>query len=106
MIRPGNCKSRRAGVPRAADSGSSPRRAVHSPRCTIVPLPRVNPRRHAMTPWPRTFPAAALLALAALQAARADDRPVAGLIPKAQKPVVLDGKLDEWDGAFVTPVHV
>ena len=60
-----------------------------------------------MTPWPRMLPAAALLALAALPAAvRADDKPVAGLIPKAQKPVVLDGKLDEWDGAFVTPVHI
>jgi hypothetical protein len=47
-----------------------------------------------------------LLTLAVLPAARADDKPVVGLIPKAQKPVVLDGKLDEWDGAFVTPVHV
>jgi hypothetical protein len=29
-----------------------------------------------------------------------------GLIPKAQKAITLDGKLDEWEGAFVTPVHV
>jgi hypothetical protein len=36
----------------------------------------------------------------------AQEKPVVGLIPKAQKPVNLDGKLDEWDGAFVTPVHV
>jgi arylsulfatase A-like enzyme len=31
---------------------------------------------------------------------------IVGLIPKATKPITLDGKLDEWDGAFVTPVHV
>jgi hypothetical protein len=52
----------------------------------------------------RSIPWLLLLALAA--GARAEDRPVAGLIPKAQKPITLDGKLDEWDGAFVTPVHV
>jgi hypothetical protein len=39
-------------------------------------------------------------------AAPAADRPVVGLIPRAMKPITLDGKLDEWDGAFVTPVHV
>ncbi len=39
-------------------------------------------------------------------AVQAQDKPIVGLIPKAQKPVKLDGKLDEWDGAFVTPVHV
>jgi hypothetical protein len=50
----------------------------------------------------------ALLALAALSpaAGRADDKPAVGLIPKTPKAVTLDGKLDEWDGAFVTPVHV
>lgn len=32
--------------------------------------------------------------------------PVVGLIPKATRPVTLDGKLDEWAGAFVTPVHI
>lgn len=36
----------------------------------------------------------------------AQDKPLVGLVPKAQKPIKLDGKLDEWDGAFVTPVHV
>jgi hypothetical protein len=36
----------------------------------------------------------------------AAEAPVVGLVPKARKPIVLDGKLDDWDGAFVTPVHV
>jgi hypothetical protein len=39
-------------------------------------------------------------------AASAQDKPVVGLIPKASQPIKLDGKLDEWEGAFVTPVHV
>jgi hypothetical protein len=47
-----------------------------------------------------------LLCAGLAPAARAGDRPVVGLIPKAGRPIVLDGKLDEWDGAFVTPVHV
>src|ERR1700739_3297091 len=38
--------------------------------------------------------------------ANAQDKAIVGLIPKAQKPITLDGNLDEWDGAFVTPVHV
>lgn len=38
--------------------------------------------------------------------ASAQEKPVVGLIPKAQRPIMLDGNLDEWDGAFVTPVHV
>ena len=38
--------------------------------------------------------------------AHAQDKPVVGLIPKAQKPIAFDGKLTGWDGAFVTPVHV
>ena len=29
-----------------------------------------------------------------------------GLIPKAQNPISMDGKLTGWDGAFVTPIHV
>ena len=37
---------------------------------------------------------------------QAQEKPVVGLIPKAQKPITMDGKLDDWDGAFVTPVHV
>jgi hypothetical protein len=41
-----------------------------------------------------------------LPAARAEDRPIVGLIPKAAGPIKLDGRLDDWDGAFVTPVHV
>lgn len=38
--------------------------------------------------------------------ASAQDKPIVGLIPKAQKPIAFDGKLTGWDGAFVTPVHV
>jgi hypothetical protein len=38
--------------------------------------------------------------------ASAQEKPVVGLIPKARKPIKMDGKLDDWDGAFVTPVHV
>jgi SAM-dependent methyltransferase len=34
------------------------------------------------------------------------DRAVVGLIPRARKPIKLDGKLNDWDGAFITPVHV
>src|SRR4051794_20799273 len=36
----------------------------------------------------------------------AQDKPTVGLIPRASKPILLDGNLDEWDGAFVTPVHI
>ncbi len=39
-------------------------------------------------------------------AASAQEKPVVGVIPKAQKPLKMDGKLTDWDGAFVTPVHV
>jgi hypothetical protein len=38
--------------------------------------------------------------------ASAQEKPVVGMIPKAQKPIAMDGKLTGWDGAFVTPVHV
>jgi hypothetical protein len=38
--------------------------------------------------------------------ALAQETPIVGLIPKAQKPIPFDGKLTGWDGAFVTPVHV
>ena len=48
--------------------------------------------------------AAILLALTA-RAGLADDRPIVGLIPKAQMPVVMDGRLDAWQGAFVTPLN-
>src|SRR4051794_7051198 len=52
--------------------------------------------------------AAVLVLVAALLAgpARAQEKAIVGLIPKAQKPIQLDGKLDDWEGAFVTPVHV
>jgi hypothetical protein len=43
---------------------------------------------------------------AVCHAAAAEDKPVVGLVPKSQKALKLDGKLDDWDGAFVTPVHV
>src|SRR5688572_11345829 len=36
----------------------------------------------------------------------AQDQPVVGLAPRASNAMTMDGKLDEWDGAFVTPVHV
>src|SRR5262245_52823329 len=47
-----------------------------------------------------------LLTLAYTSLASAQEKPAVGLIPKAQKPVAMDGKLTGWDGAFVTPVHV
>jgi hypothetical protein len=53
----------------------------------------------------RILPALFVVALA-VSSAPAGEKPVVGLIPRAQKPVTLDGRLDDWDGAFVTPVHV
>ncbi len=35
----------------------------------------------------------------------ADEKPAVGLIPHAQQALVIDGKLDEWKGAFVTPLN-
>ena len=35
----------------------------------------------------------------------ADEKPIVGLIPKAQKPIVMDGRLDDWQGAFITPLN-
>jgi hypothetical protein len=49
---------------------------------------------------------ALLVALALAGSGQAADRTDDGLIPRAHRPVILDGQLDEWDGAFVTPVHV
>jgi hypothetical protein len=49
---------------------------------------------------------AVLVVLLGTGAASAQEKPVVGLIPKAQKPITMDGKLDDWDGGFVTPVHV
>lgn len=48
----------------------------------------------------------ALLGAICPDTALAQEKPVVGLIPKAQKPIAMDGKLTDWDGAFVTPVHV
>src|ERR1700687_5967518 len=47
-----------------------------------------------------------LIMSGAFSAGHAQEKAIVGLIPKAQKPITLDGNLDEWDGAFVTPVHV
>lgn len=44
-----------------------------------------------------------LLALPSLPA-RAEPA-VRGLLPRAKRPIVMDGKLDEWAGAFSTPVN-
>jgi hypothetical protein len=44
--------------------------------------------------------------LVAAAPAPAQGPAVVGLIPKAARPITLDGKLDDWAGAFVTPVHV
>src|SRR5262249_20478314 len=64
-------------------------------------------RRCAMTRPVRPALAGLLsLFLAAPAAAVAQERPVVGLVPKAQKPPRPDGTLDDWEGAFVTPVHV
>jgi hypothetical protein len=38
--------------------------------------------------------------------AGAEEKAVVGLIPRAQKPIRMDGDLDDWEGAFVTPVHI
>lgn len=54
----------------------------------------------------RKLPVLALLGAWCCSAVHADDRPIVGLIPKALKPITLDGRLDEWQGAFVTPVNV
>ena len=47
-----------------------------------------------------------LVSFCLASSAVAQEKSVVGLIPKAQKPITMDGKLDEWGGAFVTPVHV
>lgn len=50
--------------------------------------------------------AALLVVLLGTTLAYAQEKPVVGLIAKAPKPIQMDGKLDEWDGAFVAPVHI
>jgi Carbohydrate family 9 binding domain-like len=54
----------------------------------------------------RLFSWLTILALVLAAPALAQEKYVVGLIPKPQKPIKLDGKLDGWDGAFVTPVHI
>jgi len=49
---------------------------------------------------------AIFVVLVRIGTAHAQEKPVVGLIPKAQKQVAMDGKLDDWAGAFVSPVHV
>src|SRR5260370_40676142 len=45
------------------------------------------------------------LSLLRVDVSFAQEKPLVGLIPKAG-PITMDGKLDDWQGAFVTPVHV
>jgi Carbohydrate family 9 binding domain-like len=52
------------------------------------------------------FVGTALLVLLPVPRLFGQEKPVVGLIPKAQKPVKMNGRLDDFDGAFVTPVHV
>ncbi|HET6384028.1 MAG TPA: sugar-binding protein [Armatimonadota bacterium] len=37
--------------------------------------------------------------------ATAQETPVVGLIPRAQHPITIDGNLDDWSGAFITPLN-
>ena len=50
--------------------------------------------------------ACSLALLCCLPEAFAQDKPVLGLIPRATRPIKMDGTLSDWEGAFVTPVHV
>jgi len=47
----------------------------------------------------------ALGAAAWIPAPARAETPARGLISRAARPVVMDGKLDEWGGAFTTPVN-
>ena len=40
----------------------------------------------------------ALLCLLFPTLVRAQAKPPVGLIPKAKRPIIMDGKLDEWEG--------
>jgi hypothetical protein len=51
------------------------------------------------------YPVLTLLMLFISTLALAEEKPIVGLIPRAQRPIVMDGKLDEWQGAFVTPLN-
>lgn len=46
-----------------------------------------------------------LLLVLLAPAAFAEEKPAVGVIPKATRPIVMDGKLDSWTGAFVTPLN-
>src|SRR4051794_29166065 len=46
-----------------------------------------------------------LATLALTPSAQAVDAPVRGIIPKAKRAIVMDGRLDDWSGAFQTPVN-
>lgn len=54
---------------------------------------------------PHPWKSAALVLFIA-GATQAQEKPVVGLISKATTTIKLDGYLDEWTNAFVTPVHV
>ncbi len=49
---------------------------------------------------------AVVVGLVAMGTASADEKPIVGVIPRAQKPIKMDGKLNDWDGAFIAPVHI
>src|SRR5262249_35086602 len=59
-----------------------------------------------MISTPRFLFLVVLLGTLSPRTVQAQERPIVGLIPKAHKPIAFDGKLNDWDGAFVTPVHV
>ena len=59
-----------------------------------------------MTNPARVLPAIVVLLFVPAIHAQGQEKPIVGLIPKAQKPIKFDGKLADWDGAFVTLVHV
>lgn len=56
-----------------------------------------------MRPWGLSFFAAALAA--SVSSPARSDTPVRGLISRATRPVVMDGKLEEWACAFSMPVN-
>lgn len=61
---------------------------------------------HSMKRSSRFVVLTACLVAAFATSADAQKSPIVGLIPKAKRPIQMDGKLDDWGGAFVTPVHV
>lgn len=54
----------------------------------------------------RLLPLSVLLVCLLAVPVAAQEKPVVGLIPRAKGPITLDGKLDDWADAFVTPVHI